>query len=92
MLTWLDARNNTFFGPMTWNNNQLDFSITAVVGANNLKAMLPLYSGTNQLISITRNGNSIPFTTQTIKGMQYAFFDVTIGYSTFVASYNGSPS
>jgi len=39
------------------------------------------------LQSITRNGTAITFTTQTIKGMQYAFFDVPIGTNTFVASY-----
>ena len=79
MLTWLDGRNNSFFGNITWSNNQLSFPITAYSGANNLQAMLPLYSTNGQLTSITRNGSSIPFTTQTIKGMQYAFFDVAIG-------------
>jgi hypothetical protein len=88
MLTWLDGRNNSSFGAMTWTNNQLSFPITAMSGANNLKAMLPLYTGNNQLVLITRNGSPIPFTSQTIKGILYAFFDVTIGTSNYIASYS----
>jgi hypothetical protein len=88
MLTWLDGRNNSSFGNITWQNSKLSFSITAQSGANNLKAMLPLYSGTGQLISIGCNGNSIPFTTQTIKGMQYIFFAPITGINTYVATYS----
>jgi hypothetical protein len=88
MLTWLDGRNNSSFGNMVWSNNQLTFTVTALSSANNLKAMLPLNSATGQLISITRNGNTIGFTTQTIKGMQYAFFATATGNNTYVATYN----
>jgi hypothetical protein len=88
MLTWLDGRNNSSFGNMTWGNNQLTFSVTARGGANNLKAMLPLSSANGQLISITLNANSVAFTTQTIKGMQYAFFAPVTGTNTYVATYS----
>jgi hypothetical protein len=87
MLTWLDARNNSSFGNMVWSNNQLTFTVTARSNANNLKAMLPMYSGTGQLISITKDGSSVAFTSQVIKGIQYAFFAVTPGISTYVATY-----
>jgi hypothetical protein len=87
MLTWLDGRNNSSFGNMTWSNNQLTFTATVRISAANLKAMLPLYSETGQLISITRNGNTVPFTTQTIKGIQYAFFAPVTGVNVYVATY-----
>ncbi len=87
MLTWLDARNNSSFGNMAWSNNQLSFTVTARNDAANLKAMLPFYSESSQLISITRNGTAVPFTQQMIKGMQYAFFAVTPGVSNYVATY-----
>jgi len=87
MLTWLDARNNSSFGNITWSNNQLTFTVTARSNATNLKAMLPLYSGNGQLVSITKNGTAIPFTTQLIKGIQYAFFATTPGVNTYVATY-----
>jgi hypothetical protein len=87
MLTWLDGRNNSSFGNMSWNNNQLTFNVAMRGIANNLKAMLPLYSQSGQLISITRSGSTVPFTVQTIKGMQYAFFAPAVGTNTYVASY-----
>ncbi len=88
MLAWLDGRNNSFFGNMTWSNNQLTFSITARSSANNLKAMLPRNSESGQLISITRNGSAVAFTIQTIKGIQYAFFAPVSGTSTYIAAYS----
>ncbi|MBC7947360.1 MAG: DUF4082 domain-containing protein [Chitinophagaceae bacterium] len=90
MLNWLDGRNNSFFNNMTWSNNQLSFNILTRSGARNLKAMLPLYSETGQLISVTMNGNPVAFTTQTIKGIEYAFFLAAIGNNSYVADYGGS--
>ena len=87
-LTWLDGRNNSSFGSMVWSNNQLSFSVTARANANNIRAMLPFNSATGRLISITRNGTSVTFTTQTIKGMQYAFFAPVTGTSNYVATYS----
>jgi hypothetical protein len=87
MLTWLDGRNNSFFSDITWSHNQLNFSVTAQNGANNLKAMLPLNSETGSLVSVTYNGNSIPFTLHTIKGIQYAFFAPVAGSAAYAAIY-----
>lgn len=88
MLTWLDGRNNSYFGTMTWSNNQLSFPATALAGARNLKAMLPVNAATGQLVSITRNGSSVSYTTETIKGIAYAFFDITTGTNNYVATYS----
>jgi Concanavalin A-like lectin/glucanases superfamily/Bacterial Ig-like domain/Secretion system C-terminal sorting domain len=88
MLTWLDGRNNSYFSNMTWSNNQLTFAIIARSTANSLKAMLPLNSENGTLLSITRSGNSVAFTTQTIKGIAYAFFAPVTGTNTYVATYS----
>lgn len=88
LLTWLDGRNNSFFSGLSWSNNQLSFSISAKSGARNLKAMLPFNTGTNQVTTITRNGNNVPFTVQTIKGITYAFFEVATGVHNYVATYS----
>ncbi|HEY6503024.1 MAG TPA: Ig-like domain-containing protein [Chitinophagaceae bacterium] len=90
MLNWLDGRNNSFFSNMTWSNNLLSFNIMARSGARNLKAMLPIYSETGQLVSITMNGAPVTFTTQTIKGILYAFFPAALGNNAYVADYSGS--
>ena len=60
-LTWVDGRNNSSFGSITWNNNQLSFSVTAYAGAVNLRTMLPLYSATGELNSLQENGNTVSF-------------------------------
>ncbi|HET6996219.1 MAG TPA: T9SS type A sorting domain-containing protein, partial [Chitinophagaceae bacterium] len=86
-LTWLDGRNNSSFGNMSWSDNQLTFDITARSSANNIRAMLPVNSATGTLVSITRDGNPLTFTVQTIKGIQYAFFAPVTGTSTYVATY-----
>jgi hypothetical protein len=90
MLTWLDARNASSFGDIKWENNQLSFSINMQNGANNLKAMLPLYTGSGQLNAVTCNGANLPFTKQLIKGIQYVFFAPVAGVNTYVAAYVNS--
>jgi hypothetical protein len=90
LLTWLDGRNNSFFTKLRWHKKQLSFKIIARDNAKNLRAMLPLFSETGQLISITMNGNPVQFIVQTIKGMQYAFFSAAIGNNDYTADYNGS--
>jgi putative lipoic acid-binding regulatory protein len=87
-LTWLDGRNNSYFGSMSWNNNQLSFTIFARSGAANLRGMLPVNAATGQLSSITMNGSPVSYTTQTIKGIQYAFFAAAIGSNAYVATYS----
>jgi hypothetical protein len=87
MLDWLDGRNASSFGSLSWNNYQLSFTVTAGTGARNLKAMVPVNAENGILASITRNGSNATFTTQTIKGMLYAFFDAPAGTNSFVATY-----
>ena len=89
MLTWLDGRNGSSFGNLTWTNNTLNyflnFNISVGAGANNLKGMLPVNSENGELIQLTVGGSSVPFTTEIIKGINYAFFNATAG--SYVATY-----
>jgi hypothetical protein len=88
MLTWLDGRNSSSFGSLTWNGTTLGFDMVVGAGARNLQAMLPVNSVGGTLTSISRSGTSVPFSTQTIKGVQYAFFAATAG--SYQAVYGGS--
>jgi hypothetical protein len=74
MLTWLDGRNSSSFKSITWNTNQLSFSIDTGTGSYNLQAMIPVTSSVGQLTRITRNGTPVNYNTQIIKGVTYAFF------------------
>jgi hypothetical protein len=87
MLTWLDGRNRSSLGSITWSANTLRFTVTAAAGASGLRGMVPAAAGGAAIASITRNGSSIPFTRQQIKGVDYAFFDATDG--SYAATYAG---
>jgi hypothetical protein len=88
LLTWLDGRNGSSFGAMSWSANTLSFTISALSGARSLQGMLPITQATGQLISLTVNGNPVAFNIQTIKGVDYAFFPATNG--NYVARYGSN--
>ena len=85
MLTWLDGRNSSSFGSLSWNGSSLSFTIVVGTGARNLRAMVPANSTAGTLTALTLNGSAVSFTTQTIKGVQYAFFAANAG--SYVAKY-----
>ena len=90
LLTWLDGRNSSSFGSVTWSGNTLSFNITQASGARNLQAMLPTTGPTGTLSSITLNGSAVSFTTQTIKGVGYGMFNASSG--SYQAVYGGGSS
>jgi hypothetical protein len=85
MLDWLDARNNSTFSNYTWSNGTLGFTITQDPKALNLKGMLPQNVSAGSFISLTQNGVGVNTTIQTIKGINYVFFDA--GNGNYVATY-----
>lgn len=88
MLTWLDGRNNSKFTNLAWSQNILSFKLEAANGSRGMKAMVPTQSGTNPLSKIYKGCSEVSFTKQTIKGVEYAFFDGTTG--DYKAYYNTS--
>jgi hypothetical protein len=85
LLTWVDGRNSTAFGPITWSNNVLSFNVVPGTGANGLQVMLPVAAGSLHLGTITLDGNPVVSTIRTIKGMSYAF--VTAGVGRYQVTY-----
>ncbi|MDP8908915.1 MAG: fibronectin type III domain-containing protein, partial [Chloroflexota bacterium] len=85
MLTWLDGRNQSSFGSIAWSGGTLSFTVDAGAGASGLRGMVPATADGEAISTITRNGSSIAFARQTIKGVDYAFFDATDG--SYVATY-----
>jgi hypothetical protein len=86
MLQWVDARNASSFGALRWDGRALTFTIHSPSEAAGIQAMLPLLSRVGALSGITRNGSSVAYTTQTIKGFQYALFPALAG--SYTASYD----
>ena len=85
MLTWLDGRNGSKFESITWSGNTLTFTVTAAAGSNGLRVMIPATTSAGTLASLTVGGNSVAFTTETIKGISYAVFPASTG--SWVATY-----
>jgi hypothetical protein len=87
MLAWLDGRNSSSFGSLTWNGGSKTLSFTIAIGSggNGLLAMVPVTVGAGALTGITLNSNPVAFTRQTIKGVEYAFFFASVG--TYQATY-----
>ncbi|MEC4749602.1 N,N-dimethylformamidase beta subunit family domain-containing protein [Methylomicrobium sp. Wu6] len=80
MLTWLDARNNSSFGSLAWNGSNLSFAVSPGPGANGLQAMLPVHTAAGVLVGLSGPGGAaVPYTTDSIKGTQYAFFAAAAG-------------
>jgi hypothetical protein len=88
MLTWLDGRNDSSFGAISWSDGRLSFTVKQGPGADGLRGMLPLSSNGGTLAAITRDGSRLAITPQRIKGVDYAFFDAAGG--SYVATYNGT--
>jgi len=87
MLTWLDGRNGSSFGALTWNGTTLGFTVSVGIGANGLQAMIPAQWGTKTLTGIARNGTPVAFTLSTLKGVQWATF--AAGPGAYQATYAG---
>jgi hypothetical protein len=79
MLDWLDGRNQSSFGGVSWSGNKLTFTVSHAAGATGLRGMVPTTSSVGALTTVKRDGGQISTTTRTIKGTEYAFFDATAG-------------
>ncbi|MGZ4156399.1 MAG: N,N-dimethylformamidase beta subunit family domain-containing protein, partial [Bacteroidia bacterium] len=79
MLTWLDGRNNSSFGSLSWNADTLKFNVTAATGSRNMQAMVPTNAATGHLTAIYVNSSLATYTVQTIKGIEYAFISAPAG-------------
>jgi fibronectin type 3 domain-containing protein len=85
-LQWVDGRDKSTFRDFSWNGSTLGFRISVGSGANGLRAMLPMNAGARTLTALSRSGSAVSYSTQTIKGINYAFFDAASG--TYAATYS----
>ncbi len=79
MLVWLDGRNASTYSGLDWTGSTLSFTVSVGVGATNLRGMVPASGGAGTLASLTRGGGGVAFSTETIKGIEYAIFDADPG-------------
>ena len=55
MLEWLDGRNGSSFGGLSWATNTLTFTVAAGAGANGLRGLVPAGLSVGPITGITRN-------------------------------------
>lgn len=88
MLSWLDGRNSSSFSALSATATTLSFTVNPGTGSTGLTAMVPTVGSGGTLTGLTRGGTSVPYTTQTIKGVSYAFFAAQAG--SYVAGYGAA--
>ena len=87
LLDFTEARNAAKFNNLNWNGTTLSFDYLAPISGQDLTLMVPARVGSSDLLSITYDGNSTPYTTETIKGQDYALFTTQSAGGSVVASY-----
>jgi glucose/arabinose dehydrogenase/chitodextrinase len=78
-LDFADGRDRSTLTSFTWAGNVLGFTLRPGAGSRGLRAMLPTSTATANLASISYEGSPVAYTTQTIKGVEYAVFDAQNG-------------
>jgi ABC-type sugar transport system substrate-binding protein len=86
MLEWVDGRDDSTIRGLSWNAGTLTFTTTIGVGANGIQLLLPVQGPSGTLSAITREGQPVSYTVQTIKGIEYGVFAVSNG--TYAATYS----
>ena len=89
LLRWVDARNGSSFSSLSWAGSVVSFSISADPAANGLRALLPTASLAGGLVTLSRNGIPIVYSTEVIKGSEYAVFDALDGL--YDGTYSATP-
>jgi hypothetical protein len=80
LLTWLDGRNGSSFGALSWSGNTMSFTVSPGAGSTGLTAMLPTTGpGGRVLDAISAGGSPVAFTRMTVKGQEYALFQAKAG-------------
>ena len=85
MLDWLDGRNGSSFGNISYSGNQLTFSVVTNDKARGIEAMLPASSASGPLSKLSRGGQPVSWTKRTIKGVDYVVFKGVAG--SYTATY-----
>ena len=85
LLEWLDGRNGSSFGGLSFSGNQLTFSVQPGAGARGLQAMLPVAGPSGRLSGLSRGGVPVATAPRVVKGIEYAVFDAAAG--SYAATY-----
>jgi len=83
--SWLDGRNGSSYTNVSWSGSTLSFGVSVGTNATGLTGMLPTAGPGGTLTGISKAGTAVPFTVNTIKGLDYATFNA--GAGAYTATY-----
>ena len=87
LATFTQARDASHFGNVRWASGSLTFDFSAPSAGQPITLMVPTSKGGSHLLTITIDGAPRTYTTDTVKGIEYALFTVTSASGHVVASY-----
>jgi len=73
-LTWLDGRNGSSFQRLTWDGQNLEFTVSVGQGGNGIRTLVPIKSAGGVLREIAVDDNPINYIKRWFTGMEYAEF------------------
>ena len=79
MLEWVDGRSSSTIRGLSWDEGTFSFTTVVGAGANGLRTMLPTDGPDGTLSALACGGSAMPYTVQTIKGIEYAMFSAVTG-------------
>ncbi len=86
-LRFLQRRDVAEFVETNWSNNQLSFQLHVPIAGVGLTCMIPKLFGSRTITEVSLNGESQPYTVQSIKGSDYALVETFSGNNQFVVMY-----
>ncbi|MCC6492540.1 MAG: hypothetical protein IT424_05920 [Pirellulales bacterium] len=87
LLDFVQARSATQFNGVAYEGNSVAFDYVAGADRPDLTVMLPLTWGERRLLDITLDGQPVEWTSETIKGRQYALLTPSTSIARVVADY-----
>jgi hypothetical protein len=87
-LAFTENRYNSTFSNLTWNNNQLGFSVNIPASQSGQTIILPAMAGSSNISTIKVNGNFVSYSTRVVRGENFAFLTLPGGVSNIVATYD----
>lgn len=74
MLTWLDGRNGSSFQKLTWDGQNLEFTVSVGEGGNGIRTLVPIRSAGGVLDGIAVDHRSVNYEKRSFTGVEYAEF------------------
>jgi hypothetical protein len=92
ILDWTDGRNASYFTNANWSGTTYNFTATIDSKLRQMaRALVPVSSKNGVIVGVTKDSQSVTYTTETMKGITYAVIPVTSGTYSVVYGQDTTP-